>query len=71
MKGTLDYYICKSKEAQQHAEALTDAWLRKSLEEIAYCYWLLAARVVKDDQSSFPKGEGSLTSAASISAWPA
>jgi hypothetical protein len=66
MKRTLDYYIRKSKEAQEQADALTDPWLRKSMEDIAYGYWLLANKVVKDDRSSFPKGKRPATWAASI-----
>jgi hypothetical protein len=50
MKRTLDYYIRKSKEAREHADSLTDPWLKRSMDEIAYGYWLLAAKVVKDER---------------------
>jgi hypothetical protein len=43
----------------------------RSRQEIAYRYWLLAARVVKDERFGISKADRPPTSAASINAWPA
>jgi hypothetical protein len=37
---------------QQHADVVSDPWLKRSLEDIANGYRLLAERIDKDEQSS-------------------
>jgi hypothetical protein len=57
MKRTFGYYIRKANEMQQHADVVSDPWLKRSLEDIANGYRLLAERMDKDERSSPSTGD--------------
>jgi hypothetical protein len=51
MNRTPEEYLRKAHEVQDRAAALTDPWLKRSMEEIANGYRLMAERAAKDGKA--------------------